>query len=80
MLGNEDGENKKDEQMKLPGGFELASFFGAQSSLTGGMPGPESLLMLTGPGRSACFADLPHSVSQSKIFMLFNSRELFNLR
>ena len=80
MLANEDGENKKDEQMNLPGGFQLASFLGAQSSLMGGMPDPGNLLMLKGPGHRACFADLPHSVSQSKIFMLFNSRELFTLR
>lgn len=30
--------------------------------------------------RRACFADLPHSVIQSKILMLFSSRELFKLR
>ena len=30
--------------------------------------------------RRACFADLPHSVVQSKILMLFSSRELFKLR
>jgi hypothetical protein len=30
--------------------------------------------------RSACFSDLPHSVVQSKILMLFSSRELFKLR
>ena len=32
------------------------------------------------PDHKACFADLPHSLVQQKIFMLGNSKELFRLR
>ena len=32
------------------------------------------------PDHKPCFADLPHSLVQQKIFMLGNSKELFRLR
>ena len=38
------------------------------------------MLSTVAANRTACFADLPHSVVQSKILMLFSSRELFKLR
>ena len=42
--------------------------------------GSENFLLLRGLDHKTGFGDLPHSLSQQKIFMLFNSRELFNLR
>lgn len=32
------------------------------------------------PNRKACIQDLPHSLMQKKVFMLFTSKELFKLR